>query len=282
MEVGFIGLGNMGAAMARNVAMAGHRVRAWNRSAGAPIEGVERVATPRDAMQVDVALTMLSDDGAIRDVLLTPGVLGQARPGLVHAVMSTISIAFAEELRRLHEAAGLSYVSAPVFGRPDVAAAGKLNVVAAGAPAAIETARPVLEAIGQKLWVLGDDPKQANAAKIAGNMMIAMAIEAMAEALVLTGNNGVAPDAFFELVVPSMFGGRAYETYSAKIASGDYEPAFKARLGLKDLRLAEEAAAGIGKRLPMLDAVHARMAEAVESGLGDRDWSAMADYTLRR
>ena len=112
--------------------------------------------------------------------------------------------------------------------------------------------------------------------------MITMAIEALAEAAVLTEANGLPRAAFFELILGTLFGGRAYENYSAHIVNEEYEPGFKARLGLKDLRLATEAATQAGRRLPMLDAVRARMSEAVEAGMGERDWSAMADYTLTR
>ena len=283
MDVGFIGLGKMGHAMARNVAKAGHRVRAWNRSAtaDAAADGLEMVASPRDAFQADVVLTMLSDDAAIREVLLGPGVLAHARAGAVHVVTATISVAFADELRARHAEAGLGYVSAPVFGRPDVAAAAQLTIVAAGDKAAVARAQPLFDVIGRKTWLMGEDPKQANATKIAGNMMIAMAVEAMTEATELTGSYGIAPREFFDVVIGPLFAGRSYETYSAKIASGDFEPGFKMRLGLKDLRLATAAAASAGKALPQLDAVRTRMTQAVDAGFGDKDWSAIAEYARR-
>ncbi len=279
MDVGFIGLGAMGSPMARNLATAGHHVRAWTRG-GAGVEGVRMVASPGDAFQAEVVFTMLSDDAAIRAVLLDAGVLEQARGGVVHVVTSTISVAFARELEAAHQVAGLRYVSAPVLGRPDAAAKGELNILAAGPPDAIETARPLLEVLGKKVWPMGDQPAQANAAKIAANMMITMAIEAMAEAVVLTESNGVGREMFFELILGTLFGSRSYQTYSANIAADRYEPGFKAQLGLKDLRLATEAAAQAGTVLPMLEAVRGRMAEAVDAGMGERDWSAMADYTI--
>lgn len=281
MEVGFIGLGAMGSAMARNLAKAGHKVRAWNRSGDPGIDGVEMASDPADAFGAEAVLTMLSDDPAIREVLLTPGVLGRARHGLVHVVTSTISVAFAGELAAAHAAAGVGYVSAPVLGRPDVAAKGELNILAAGRREAVDTVRPLLDVLGKKVWDMGEDPPRANAAKIAANMMITMAIEAMAEAAVLTEANGLPRAAFFELILGTLFGGRAYESYSANIAKESYEPGFKARLGLKDLRLATEAAKDAGRRLPMLDAVRERLGEAVNAGLGDKDWSVMADYTLK-
>lgn len=281
MEIGFIGLGKMGRAMARNLARAGHQVRAWNRSgnAGGAVEGVGLVAAPGDAFQADVVFTMLSDDAAIRAVLLAPDVLGAARAGVVHVVTSTISVAFADELRAAHAAAGVGYVAAPVFGRPEVAEAAQLNIVAAGAPADVDRVQPLLAVLGRQTWVLGEDPKQATAAKLAGNLMIALAIEAMAEGVVLTGSTGLAPAAFLELMTQTLFGGRSYETYSAKIVRGDYEPGFRLHLGLKDIRLAAAAAETAGRRLPLLDALRTRMTDAVAAGLGDRDWSAIAAFT---
>jgi 3-hydroxyisobutyrate dehydrogenase-like beta-hydroxyacid dehydrogenase len=280
MDIGFVGLGAMGSAMAKNLAAAGHEIKAWNRSGGA-IEGVTMVANPADAFQGDAVLTMLSDDAAIQQVILDPGVLDQAKHGLVHVVTSTISVAFAHTLVAAHDKAGIGYVSAPVLGRPDAAASAALNVLAGGAPAAVQKVLPALQVIGAKVWDMGQDAPTANAAKIACNMMITMAIEAMAEAVVLSEANGLARDRFFEVILGTLFGSRSYQIYSANIAGGHYEPGFKATLGLKDLRLAHEAAAAAGGSLPMLDAVYRRMGEAVDAGLGDKDWSIMADFTIK-
>ncbi|ARP82253.1 oxidoreductase [Bordetella genomosp. 8] len=280
MEIGMIGLGAMGRELARNLAAAGHVVKAWNRSGG-QVEGVTMVDTPVRALQADIAFTMLSDDAAIRAVLLDADLLAQARRGLVHVVSSTISVAFAKELMRHHREAGIDYVAAPVLGRPDVAAKGELNILAAGAPAALDKARPALEVIGKRIWEMGEQPPMAHAAKIACNMMITMAIEAMAEAVVLTEANGVERDRFFELILNTLFGSRSYQVYSANIAQDRYEPGFKASLGLKDLRLADAAAGELGRSLPMLDAVRRQMAEAVDAGGADKDWSVMAEYTIR-
>jgi 3-hydroxyisobutyrate dehydrogenase-like beta-hydroxyacid dehydrogenase len=271
----------MGSAMAKNIAKAGHTVRAWNRSPGEPIDTVTRVGSVEEAFDADVIVTMLPDDAAIREVILDPGLLDKARDGAVHMVCSTISVAFAEELTTRHGDKGVGYVAAPVLGRPDVAAKGELNVIAAGAAAALQTIEPVLNAIGQKTWKVGDTPKQANAAKIAANMMITMAIEAMAEAVVLTESQGVGRDAFFEIMLNTLFGGRAYQTYSANIAKSAYEPGFKAKLGLKDLRLATEAADMASRALPMLHAVKGQMTKAIDAGHGEKDWSIMADYTIK-
>lgn len=154
--------------------------------------------------------------------------------------------------------------------------------MAAGPPAALETVRPIFDAIGRRVWELGDTPAKANAAKVACNMMITMAIEAMAEAVVLTEANGLERETFFEVILGTLFGSRSYQVYSSNIAKENYEPGFKAKLGLKDLRLAREAATDADRVLPMLDAVHDRMRETVDAGLGDRDWSVMAKYTIDR
>lgn len=281
MEIGFIGLGAMGSAIAANLARAGHAVHAWNRSGG-DIEGVRLVDTAGEAFSSEVVFTMLSDDAAIREVVVDARLLEAARPGLVHVVMSTISIAFATELAQRHDRAGLGYVAAPVLGRPDVARQGQLNVLVAGKSEAIGKVRPLLDVVAKKAWPMGEEPHRANAAKIAANMMITMAIEAMAEAVVLTESNGLSRDVFFDLVLNTLFSGRSYESYSAHILKNEYEPGFTAKLGLKDLRLAGDAAVQSGRSLPMLDAVLGRMAEAVDAGLGEKDWSVMADVTINR
>ncbi len=283
MDIGFVGLGSMGHAMATNLVHAGHTVRAWNRSKldAASLEGIEIVGRVADAFQGDVAITMLSDDAAIREVIVSPGVLAAARKPIVHVVTSTISLAFVDELVRLHEAAGVGYVAAPVLGRPDAARAAQLHVIAAGPDALIEQVHPVLEAVSRKIWVMGRDPRQANAAKIACNMLIIAAVQTLAEAFVLTGANDVAQQDFLSLITGTLFGGRVHENYGANIVRGNFEPGFKIELGLKDLRLATEAAAAAGRQLPVLDAVRGQVMEAIAHGRAGKDWSAVADYTLR-
>ena len=159
------------------------------------------VGRSADAFQADVVFTMLSDDPAIREVLLNAAVLETAREGMVHVVSSTISVAFAGELAVAHEKFGLGYVSAPVLGRPDVAKQGQLNILAAGKRQVVETVRPLLDVLSKKVWDMGEVPAQANAAKIAANMMTTMAIEAMAKAVLLTEASGLKRDAFFELIL---------------------------------------------------------------------------------
>ncbi|MBY0254410.1 NAD(P)-dependent oxidoreductase [Methylobacterium sp.] len=283
MQIGFIGLGSMGSAMALNLVKAGHEVRAWNRSRIVQdrVPGITLVPVAADAFQADAVFTMLSDDPAIREVILDAGLLAKARPGLTHVITSTISVALARELEVLHEKVALGYVSAPVLGRPNVAASGQLNILAAGKADAVAAIEPLLASIGKRVWKLGEDPARANAAKIACNMMIAMAIEAMAEGVVLTESVGLDRADFFELILGTLFSGRAYESYSAQITDRSFEPGFKAKLALKDMRLAVEAGNQIGRTLPMLEAVREGLANAVSAGLGEKDWSIMADMTVR-
>ena len=280
MNIGIIGLGAMGSAVAKNLAAAGHTVCSWSRS-GRAVEGVTAVSSVEQTLQGDIAITLLSDDAAIQDVLINDNLLRGANSSLVHIIVSTISVKFSHTLTRYHEDAGIAYVAAPVLGRPDVAALGELNVLAAGPHEALDYVMPVLDIISKRVWHMGEAPAAAYAAKIACNMMITMAIEAMAEAVVLTESNGLERERFFDLILNTLFGSRSYQIYSRNIVQESYEPGFKATLGLKDLRLAREAAADSSAELPMLAAVHHQMHSAVDAGDGEKDWSVLADFTLR-
>ncbi|MBJ3775314.1 NAD(P)-dependent oxidoreductase [Acuticoccus sp. 2012] len=283
MDIGVVGLGSMGRHLAANLAAAGHAVRGWNRSCLEPgaVPGVALVSDPTEAMQADTIITMLSDDAAVREILQAHGRLNAARPGAVQVMMATISPALSEELARDHAAAGLGYVAAPVFGTPDVAEAGALNIMAAGPSEAVERVRPVLEVLGKRVFRMGEHPAQANISKIAGNMMITMAIEALAEGITLTEAYGVAPADFTALLTQTLFGCRVYQNYGGKIVEERHAPGFKLTLGLKDLRLATDAARARALSTPMLETVRGRMSEAVEAGLGAEDWSAMARLTRK-
>lgn len=285
MKIGFIGLGSMGSAMAANLVKAGHEVLVWNRSpeAAKAIAGATPVGTPAEAFSSEAVLTMLADDAAVRDVILASGALGRASKGLVHVMMATISIALVEELVAAHRAAGVAYVSAPVFGRPPAAASAQLNIVAAGDPAAMARVQPLFDVLGTKTWPLGAEPQRANAAKLAGNMMIALAVEAMAEATSLTESYGVSSGDFLDIVTNTLFASPAYKSYGGNIAKGSYEPAgFKLRLGLKDVNLAIDAAAARGASLPSAELVRDTLKEGVTQGLGDKDWSALAEVVHKR
>ena len=289
MNVGFIGVGSMGAAMIPNLVQAGHKVGAWNRNPAAvgALAGVTPLPSPAAAFENDAVVTMLSDDAAVRSVLVDSvlvgsGALASARTGCVHVMMATISPALVEELKALHRKAGIAYVAAPVLGVPAVAAEGKLNILAAGDPAAIDAVQPLLDALGQKTWRLGDDPVHANIAKIAGNMMITLAIEAMGEATALTQHYGLSAADFLEVITGTVFASPSYKRYGGYIATDTYEPGFKLTLGLKDVNLALDAATAKGAKLPAAEIVRDTMAQAVDQGLGAKDWSVLAKVTRRR
>jgi 3-hydroxyisobutyrate dehydrogenase-like beta-hydroxyacid dehydrogenase len=284
MNIGFIGTGSMGSAIVPHLLSAGHRVEAWNRSPAAveALEGVGVLSSPSAAFENEVVMTMLSDDNAIRSVLIDSGALFRSRKDCVHIVMSTISMKLAEELQALHRAAGVAYVAAPVFGVPAVAVKAQLNIVAAGSAEAIARIQPLFDAIGQKTWWLGEDQRLANVAKIAGNMMITLAIEAMGEATALTEHYGLSAADFLGVVTGSLFSSPVYTRYGNAIASGNHEPGFKLVLGLKDVNLAREAAAAKFARLPALDIVQENMQTAIDQGLGSMDWSILARITRHR
>jgi len=284
MKVGFIGLGAMGRAIAGNIMKAGHQVTVWNRSPGAAEalvrQGAILAKNPADTLQGDCLVSMLANDTALHDVGLDGPLLDRAASGLVHANMATVSVALARELWAAHTARGLGYVAAPVFGRPDAAAAAKLIVVAAGAANDIERVRPVLEAIGQRFAVVGDTPEKANLFKIAGNFMLAAAIETMGEAISLVRKGGVDPAIFIDVLTNSLFAAPAYKGYGALIVGQKYEPpGFKLRLGLKDAGLTLAAANDLQVPLPLANLVHEHFLEALASGLGDKDWAALASLT---
>ena len=224
---------------------------------------------------------MLADDRAVQSVILDSGVLGSANKGCVHAMMATISPALVETLQEAHRRAGVAYVSAPVFGVPAVAQKGELNILAGGDPQASAKVQPLFDALGQKTWPL-EDPKHANVAKIAGNLMITFAIEAMGEATALTESYGLKAGEFLDVVTNTMFACPSYKRYGDNIAQKRYQPGFKLTLGLKDVNLALDAAKAKKAELAGAQIVRENLQQAVDQGLGDQDWSALAQATQRR
>jgi hypothetical protein len=286
MDIGFIGLGEMGAVMVANILKAGHSVRVWNRSPeraqALAALGAQVVATPAAAFTGDAVFSMLADDDAVRAVI-DARLLESAPRGLIHVNMATISVALAESLAHAHAERGLNYVAAPVLGRPDVAAAAKLTIVAAGPAEAIDRVQPVFDAIGQKTWRIGSLPQQANVMKLAVNFMLASAVETLGEASALLTGHGVATQDFLDVITNSVFPGPVYQGYGKMIAEQRYEPAlFKARLGLKDVRLALAAADTVSTPLPVASVVRDSLLEAVAHGDGDKDFAVLGQVAARR
>ncbi|MEO9214551.1 MAG: NAD(P)-dependent oxidoreductase [Rhodanobacter sp.] len=287
MKVGFIGLGAMGSAMASNLIAAGHAVTVWNRTAEACTSlaslGARVASTPDRAAQGDVLCSMLADDRAVRAVFLDGGVLDAMDRGTVHVNHATISVALARELVAAHAQRGLGYVAAPVFGRPAAAAAAKLNILVAARPALVEQVRPLLEAMGSRIWPLGEAPERANVAKIAGNFMLASAIESMAEATALTRAHGISAADFLELMTGTMFATPAYQAYAKLIAEQHFKPAgFSIPLGLKDVGLALAAGEAARVPLPFAGVLRDSLLEVLAAGGEDLDWSALSLVAARR
>lgn len=287
MKVGFIGLGAMGSAMAGNLVAAGHTVTVWNRSAGACESlaslGARVASTPDRAAQGEVLCSMLANDKAVREVILDSGLLDAMDRGTVHVNHATISVALAQELATEHARRGIEYVAAPVFGRPDMAAAAKLNILAAGKAEVIEKVRPLLEAMGSKVWPMGEAPERANVAKIAGNFMLASAIESMAEATALTRAYGVSAGDFLEVMTSTLFAAPAYQGYGKLIAEQRFTPAgFTMALGFKDVGLAQAAGETARVPLPFAGVLRDGFLEALAGGDEELDWSALALVAARR
>jgi len=290
MNIGFIGLGNMGSAIAGRLLEAGHTLRVWNRSPEPARRLAERgaqvAASAEEAFRGEVVFSMLGDDHATRAVLIDSGVLARATPDAtrIHVNMATISAALGDELAERHRERGVGYVAAPVLGRPDVAAAGKLTVVLAGTCQAVDYVRPLLEGtVGQKVWRFGERASQANVVKLAVNFMLAAAIESMGEAAALTAGYGVEARELFELIGQSLFPGPVYQGYGRLIAEGRFEPAgFKARLGLKDVCLALAAAEAATVPMPVGSLIRDSMLEALARGEGEKEFGVVLGRAAMR
>jgi len=278
MDIGFIGLGHMGSAIALNLLKAGHAVSVWNRSPdkAEPLvaAGARKAATPAEAAGGQVVFTMLSNDGAVEQVVFgADGILASpARP--IHVSMSTISLALAERLTAAHAEA---YVSAPVFGRPAAAEAGKLFIVAAGPAEALSVCAPLFDAIGQRVFAVGDAPRSANLIKLCGNYMIMAAIESLAEAMTLAAKNGVEKATLLDVLTNTLFNAPIYKTYGEILLKEQFEPAgFAAPLGLKDMNLVDAAALDARASMPFLAILRGNLLTAIARHGEGVDWSAIA------
>jgi 3-hydroxyisobutyrate dehydrogenase-like beta-hydroxyacid dehydrogenase len=288
VNVGFIGLGNMGLPIARHLLKAADAVAVYNRTSSRAellrSEGALVAASVAEASRADVVMTMLADDPAEEATVFgAEGMLSALPRGGIHVSLSTISVALSRRLAEAHAARGQQYVAAPVFGRPDAAAAQRLLVVAAGPAPAVERVRPLLEAIGRKLFVVGETASTANTLKLAGNFLIVSAIETLAEAFALLRKSGLDPAQFMEVVNGNLLQSPIYQNYGTLIAEERFEPAgFRLQLGLKDVRLVQEAAAAEGVPMPLAALLRDQFDAAVAAGMGDWDWSAVGRLAARR
>jgi 3-hydroxyisobutyrate dehydrogenase-like beta-hydroxyacid dehydrogenase len=275
--IGFVGLGHMGTAMAANLAASGCRVAAYVRRPDQMgfLIGLGLRPTLEFASLFDcgIVISMLPDDAAVRDV--AKGLASGLKDGAIHLSMSTISTATASRLAAEHARYGQSYVAAPVFGNPDAARARQLFIVAAGAPADVERCQPLFDRLGQKTFVIGNDPSQANLVKLLGNMMTATTLEMLGEVVAVALKRGLDPKAFIDIMTSTMFGGRAHKIYGDKIVSQSYAAGFVLPLVLKDVRLALAEAESAAAPMPSVDVVRHRLITGIARGYADLDWSAL-------
>lgn len=281
MKLGFIGLGRMGAGMAANLVKAGHEVTVFNRTSAKTeslvAQGAKAAGNVSEACRGDAVVTMLADDAAVESVVYgDSGILESLPAGATHVSSSTISVALSKRLSEDHASAGQRYVAAPVFGRPEAAAAGQLFVIVAGEPASVEAAFALLEAIGKKTFVVSERPPQANLVKLSGNFLLASVIESLGEALALAEKGGIDRQRYLEIMTSSLFDVPVYKNYGALIASRRFEPAgFAAPLGLKDIRLGLAAAEDLRVPMPLANLIRDRFLTLLAKGGERLDWSAI-------
>jgi 3-hydroxyisobutyrate dehydrogenase-like beta-hydroxyacid dehydrogenase len=281
MKLGFIGLGHMGAAMAANLVKAGHEVSVFNRTPGRARAlvalGAREASSVAAASDADAVITMLSDDDALSQVAFgEAGLIANLLRGGIHVSMSSISVALSKALAEAHAQACQRYIAAPVFGRPAMAAAGKLFIVVGGDPATIEACQALLGALGQKVIPLGAQPAAANLVKLSGNFLTAAAIEAMGEAVALVGKAGIDRQVYIDLLTATVFNAAPYTTYGPLIAQNKFEPAaFAAPLAYKDVRLTLAAAESLRVPMPLGSLLHDRFLRLLVGGGEHLDWAAL-------
>lgn len=278
--VGFVGLGSMGGAMARNLAMAGFKVLAWNRTTrpGALEQaGLIGAATPAEAARNGIVVSMVADDSALQAVTHgDDGILAGLPQDGLHICMSTVGVQISAALAQVHRGAGRRYLAAPVFGRPDAAAAAKLWIVAAGEAADYARAEPLFQAMGQGSFHVGAAPEQAGTVKLAGNFLLMAMLEALGEAFALTAKAGIAPRQLLDIVNGALFKSPVYENYGRIAIDRKFDPpGLRLRLGLKDANLMLDAANALQVPMPLASLVRDRMLGAAARGMGELDWSVL-------
>ena len=281
MDVGLIGLGRMGTGIAKSLLRAGHRVTLYNRTReraeALRKDGAAVAGSVSEACRGDAVLTMLADDAALESIVFGEGGVLKALPrGGVHVSLSTISVALSDRLAADHARTGQEFVAAPVFGRPEAAEAGKLAIVAAGPNAAIERCKPLWDAMGQKLLVIGQQQSKANVVKLTGNFLIATVLESLGEALAFARKSGVDAGALMEFLTSTLFNAPVYKTYGALIVEGKHDQVgFALPLGLKDVRLVQQAADAERVPMPIASVLHDRFVTAMARGHERSDWSVI-------
>jgi 3-hydroxyisobutyrate dehydrogenase-like beta-hydroxyacid dehydrogenase len=271
VNIGFLGLGNMGSAMAARLVDAGHSLAVFNRTRKEFDRRAAIAAHPGGTLESDIVVTMLADDAAVDAVWA-----GLELPAeTVHVNMATVSVGLARRFAQRQK----NYVAAPVFGRPAAAARGELDIVAAGPRAALERCEPLFKVLGKQVFIVGDAPALANAVKIARNFLLSTVIEGLGEAVGLAKALGVAPERFVDIITRTSLSAPAYKSYGKLMAERAYEPAqFPMALGLKDVELALATAREAGAPLPTALLIRENLLRAIDAGEGHKDWAALAEY----
>jgi 3-hydroxyisobutyrate dehydrogenase-like beta-hydroxyacid dehydrogenase len=281
MEIGLIGLGNMGSGIAKSLLRAGHQLIVYNRTRSRAealrSHGATVVGSIAQACRGEAGLTMLADDAAVESVVFGEGgILASLPRGGLHISLSTISVALSDKLAEEHAKAGQEYVAAPVFGRPEAAEAGKLFVVAAGPKKSIDRSRPLLEALGPKLAVIGEQPSMANTVKLTGNFLIATVLESLGEAIAFTRKSGLDAGAVLDFFTSTLFNAPIYKTYGGLVLEGKHDQVgFALPLGFKDVRLVLQAAEARTVPMPIASLLHDRFLSALARGYENKDWSVL-------
>ena len=281
MDAGLIGLGNMGSGIAKSLLRAGHGLIVYNRTRSRAealrADGATVALSVADACRAGVVLTMVADDAALESVSFgNAGVLGSLPHGGLHVSLSTISVALSDKLAAEHARAGQQFVAAPVFGRPEAAEGAKLSIVAAGPAASVERCKPLLDAMGPKLVVIGERPSLANVVKLTGNFLIATVLESLAEAMAFARKSGVDAPMLLDFLTSTLFNAPVYKTYGGLIVEGKHDQVgFALPLGLKDTRLVLQAAEAQSVPMPIASVVRDRFVTAMARGHAKRDWSVL-------
>jgi len=276
MNLGFIGLGQMGRPMAERLKGAGHSLKVYNRTRSSPAVAEQ----PDEVLDAEIIITMLADDAAVRAVWLDNGLAKRLPKNAIHLNMATVSMAISRELAGIQED---RYVAAPVFGRPPLAAQGQLDIIAAGPREALGRCRPLFGILGKQTFVVGEQPEKANAVKIARNFLLATMIESLGEAFALVRKCGVAPADFLNVIANTSLGSPAYKNYGKMIVEQAWKPAqFAMPLGVKDVELALATASEVGAPLPSGEMIRRHLVEAIAAGRAEEDWAALAGHLAAR
>jgi 3-hydroxyisobutyrate dehydrogenase-like beta-hydroxyacid dehydrogenase len=284
-EIGFVGLGHMGTAMAANLAAAGHRVTAYVRRPDQMDKlhalGLKPTTKISDLFDRTIVISMVPDDAAVHEVVLgredlgIEGLAAGMKRGAIHLSMSTISTSMATHLAAQHAHRGQGYVAAPVFGNPDAAKARQLFIIAAGVASDVERCQPLFDSLGQKTFVLGSNVGHANLVKLLGNMMTATSLEMLGEAVAVAIKRGLDPKSFIDIMTGTNFAGRVHKIYGDKIVARSYAAGFAMPLVLKDVRLALAEAENAGAPMPSVNVVRDRLITGIARGYADLDWTAL-------